>query len=242
MPLTKVLCDAKLNESCTLRENFFRVGKHLRFTLEACVETLDQATEAVERGAHRLELCRDLSVGGITPSDKLVKKVLKKCPVPVRVMVRPRGGDFVYSEAEFDEMLRTLDRFQKLGVREVVTGFLQPETHRIDTDRTQRFCEHAATAGMTVTFHKAIDETPDPVVSLMMLHWMTDVTSVLSSGGAASALEGVSVLREMQDKCRRNKQITLVVAGGVTPESLRPLYRRTGAMEYHGRRIVDLEK
>lgn len=212
------------------------MGKHIRFTHEACVETLEQARTAVERGADRLELCGDLSVGGITPSDKLVKKVLRQCAVPVRIMVRPRGGNFVYSDAEFEQMLRTIDRLRRLGARQLVTGFLRADTHHIDTRRTQQFCERAA--GLSVTFHKAIDETPDPVVSLLMLRWMTDVKHVLSSGGAPTAMEGAAVLAEMQDDCRRNGKISLTVAGKVTPELIRPLYQRTGATEYHGRRVV----
>ena len=203
------------------------------FLLEACVETLDQALLAQLCGAHRIELCHDLSAGGLTPPDDLLLAVKRALNLPIMVMVRPRPGNYVYDADGLEKMKRTVDFCKKAGVAGVVFGFLTPD-FRVDVEKTKALAAYAAP--LAVTFHKAIDDTPGPVASLGLLKKIPNVQRVLTSGGAATALGGQSVLRKMLEVAGGG--LTVVVAGKVTKENLSTVHQCIGAKEYHGRRIV----
>ena len=201
--------------------------------LEACVDSVDNAIRAERSGAHRLELCANLHLDGTTPDEGLIKAVLQSVSIPVKVMIRPRGSSFVYTDAELDEMLHAIELCKSLDVPEIATGALLDD-HRLDMLRISQLAVTAAP--MSVTIHKCIDLVPDILTAIDVLKNFSGVTSILSSGQAATAWDGRIVLREMHAACR--DALTLIVAGKVTRENLLAHVAAIGAREYHGRRIV----
>ncbi len=201
--------------------------------LEACVETFEQAVLAQNLGARRIELCAHLEVGGLTPPEALIRQVLQALEIPVMVIIRPVAGGFVYSKAEFDQMKKEIEFCKGAGAAGVVLGILT-NSNEIDTGRTRELVELAQP--LLVTFHKAIDETPDPVQASRLLKEIPGIQRILSSGAAETALEGKKVLKQMMAACE--PAIKILVAGKVTKENLAVVHREIGAKEYHGRRIV----
>lgn len=199
---------------------------------EVCVESFSEAVRAVEGGASRIELCENLSCGGTTPSHGTITMAIGKIPVPVMVMIRPRGGDFNYSADEFEIMQEDILHCRRLGVQGVVFGVLNPD-HTVDLDRTRHLVELAKP--MEVTFHKAIDETPDLQESLLLLK-KTGVRRILTSGGALTALEGRDQLNRMI--AGAGPEMEIIVAGKVTFDNFDLIWKEIPCNEYHGRRLV----
>lgn len=206
---------------------------YIKPTLEACVETIEQAILAEKCGADRIELCADLSVGGLTPSKELLAKTMEAINLPIMAMARPRSGDFIYNKKEIEEILTTINLFKSAGISGVVLGFLTNE-NEIDFKITKMVVEYASP--LNVTFHKAIDLTSDPVKSAKKLTEIKGIQRILTSGGKATAEEGKKNLIKMQKAV--GEVLNIIVAGKVTKENLEKLHRSIGAREYHGRRIV----
>lgn len=200
--------------------------------LEACVENMTEALKAEEKGANRIELCENLAVGGTTPTVGTLKVCKKYLSIPVFVMIRPRGGNFVYTEKEKEVMKEDLIRLKEAGADGLVMGMLTPE-RRVDLETLYYFLEMARP--LPVTFHKAIDETHDILFELNRLK-EAGVDRVLSSGGAFAAIEGVEMLKSMIHQAGRRMKI--VVAGKVTKENLASHIEMIPAKEFHGRKIV----
>jgi copper homeostasis protein len=201
--------------------------------LEACVESLEEALKAWESGAQRIELCSRLDLDGLSPSEELVREVCATLKIPVMVMIRPRDGDFVYSEEEFTVMLREIDRAKALGASGMVFGVLTPE-NQIDMDQCRRLAERAFP--LPVTFHKAIDTMEDPVMGVRQLLECGGITRILTSGGKPTAREGAAKIREMMEAAAG--RIIILVAGKVTGDNVEEIEALTGAEEFHGRRIA----
>ena len=200
---------------------------------EACVGSLAQSLNAEKNGADRLELCGDLSVGGVTPDYDMLREVMQQCSIPTKVMIRPRGGSFVHTEEEFAQMKKEVIYCKENGVSEVVFGFLSLD-NQIDIEKTRTLAELASP--MQVTFHKAIDSTVDILAAVDVLRTIPQITGILSSGGCTTAQEGISVLKEMKKRC--GEQISLIVAGKVKVDNLAFLHGEIGVTEYHGKLIV----
>lgn len=201
--------------------------------LEACVETLEEALKAERQGAHRIELCSRLDLDGLTPPGELTGEVCAALKIPVMVMIRPREGDFVCSEEEIAAMLREIDRAKALGAAGMVFGVLTPEK-QVAIDQCRRLAERAFP--LPVTFHKAIDTMEDPVMGVRQLLECGGITRILTSGGKATAREGVGKIREMMEAAAG--RIIILVAGKVTGENVAEIRSLTNATEFHGRRIV----
>ncbi len=186
--------------------------------IEAAVESQHAALAAVEGGAHRLELCTDLAHGGTTPDLDLLQVQL---PVPVFVLVRPRTGDFVYTDAEHHTMLEQISRARSAGAHGIVTGDLR-------LDRTRDLI--AAARPLPVTFHRAFDVFPDRSEALEQLISL-GVERVLTSGGAPTAPEGAEEIRRLvvQSKGR----IEILPGGGINPNNVARLVQLTGVREVH---------
>jgi copper homeostasis protein len=197
--------------------------------IEAAVESLDDARAAIAGGAGRLELCADLDAGGTTPARSLVTEVLAQVSVPVLVMIRPRPGDFVYTRAELDRMRDDVGIALRLGAAGVVLGALDA-SGRVDAEATRDLL--AAAGGRPVTFHRAIDETPDVLAAIDSLASL-GVARVLSSGAAATALEGADTLAAMV--ARAGEALRIVAGGGVRAHNAVELVRRSRAREVHAR-------
>jgi len=197
--------------------------------IEAAVESIDDALAAVHGGAHRLELCANLDAGGTTPARDVIQSVMARVTLPVLVMIRPRAGDFVYSPTELDRMTEDIGTALALRAAGVVFGTLDAR-RRVDLAATRRLV--AAAQGKPVTFHRAIDDTPDPLASVDDV-MSIGVTRVLSSGGAASALDGAEALRAMVE--RAGASLSIVAGGGVRAANVAELVRRSGVREVHTR-------
>ena len=199
--------------------------------IEAAVESADQAVLALRDGADRLELC-DFSVeGGRTPLDAAVREVVAQVGCPVHLLIRPRGGGFVYPEPELRVIERQIDTARQLGARAVVLGTLRPG-HRVDRIALARLIGRARP--LEVVFHRAIDLCPDPVAELDALLTL-GVDRVLTSGGAATALEGAATIRRMVEAA--GSSLSIMAGGGVRAKNVKELVERTGVTEVHARDV-----
>jgi copper homeostasis protein len=206
------------------------IGRPL-ITIEAAVESVESVVSAEGDGAGRIELCANLSVGGTTPNADVISAVLEKTQLPVFVMIRPRGGGFVYSPKEIVAMTRDIDRARTTDVGGIVTGVLTPDGG-VDVDRTRSLVDSAA--GLPVTFHRAFDRArnlPDALEQLIEI----GVSRVLTSGGAPTALEGALVLSALVAQARN--RIIVLAGGGVREHNARELVARTGVVEVHSRDV-----
>jgi len=204
--------------------------------VEAAVESLDDALAAVAGGADRLELCANLDDGGTTPSAALITAVREKVELPVLVMIRPRGGDFMYSDAELSRMYEDIAMARVLGASGVVFGVLDT-FERLDLERTAALVE--AAEGLPVTFHRAIDRVARRVVAIDALAAL-GVARVLTSGGASTASEGTDELRAMVH--RAEERLVIVAGGGVRASNAREIVEKTGVREVHARCSGDSER
>ncbi len=200
---------------------------------EACVETLEDALAAEKRGANRIELCSALDQDGLTPSEDLTRSCVQNLSIPVMAMVRPRGGNFVYTEEEIQQMEAEIEFFKQSGVAGVVFGLLTVDGD-IDMEKTSRLAQLAIP--LEVTFHKAIDYSNDILKSFQQLNAIDGITRVLTSGGMDTAWNGRDVLKQMQDL--PDRRIKIIAAGKVLPENRERIADYTGAAELHGKRIV----
>lgn len=201
--------------------------------IEACVENLVEAQVAEKRGAHRLELCSRLDLDGLSPGKKLAQAVVQAVNIPVKVMIRHRGGSFHYTAAEVDVLEKEILDARSWGVQGIVIGLLD-EQGEVDVVQTSRLA--LAAGPMSVTFHKAIDETPDLLKSLQLLQDIPGIDAILTSGGAPTAREGKATLIQMIQQAPPHLQI--IPAGRITAFNVNSVHQALGASEYHGRRIV----
>ena len=200
---------------------------------EACVESFREAKIAQEKGADRIELCSDLASDGLTPSFDLMKKACTELDIPVMVMARPRGGNFVFTTEEVERTKQAIDQAKEAGALGVVIGLLTPE-NKIDIENTRILAEYAAP--LPVTFHKAIDEMENPVEGVKNLKTIPNIKRILTSGGKPTALEGQGTLKAMIAEAEG--KIIILVAGKVLNSNVDEIQKITGTNELHGRRIV----
>lgn len=200
---------------------------------EACVETLEDALAAEKRGANRIELCSALDQDGLTPLPELTLQCVQNLSIPVMAMVRPRGGNFVYTEAEIRQMEAEIEFFKQSGVAGVVFGLLA-EDGTIDVVNTSCLARQAFP--LEVTFHKAIDYSSDVLKSFQELSGINGITRVLTSGGMDTAWNGREVLKQMQEF--PDRRIKIIAAGKVLPGNRAQIAEFTGVSELHGQRIV----
>lgn len=200
---------------------------------EACVETFSEAVNAEKQGADRVELCSDLANDGLTPDPDLMQKTCSRLNIPVMIMIRPRAGNFVYSTQEIRQMKTEIGAAKDAGAAGVVFGCLTPDT-KIDTQNTSLLAEYAHP--LPVTFHKAIDELENPVSGVIILKKINYIKRILTSGGKISATEGAETLKEMiKESCGHP---IILVAGKVTDQNIQEIQKLTGALEFHGKKIV----
>ena len=200
-----------------------------RVVVEACVDAIDAALEAERGGASRIELCGELLQGGVTPSAGLIAAVWDKIDIPLFVLVRPRTGDFLYTDDELDVMRRDIEQAKSLGVDGVAIGALTADGD-VDVARMRSLMELARP--MSVTFHRAFDFTRDRDAAIEALLQL-GVDRVLTSGGAATAADGIEAIAEL---VRRVGDRILVMAGGsITASNVGDLVAATGVKEVHVR-------
>jgi copper homeostasis protein len=206
---------------------------HKHLILEACTESLVEAILAEKRGADRIELCTRLDLDGLTPGIELIQQVLENVNIPVKVMIRPRAGNFIYSEDEINQMIESIQYCKTLKIQGVVFGITDEENH-LATETIEKLARLANP--MEVTIHKAIDTCNNPVFEISQLLKIKSITSVLTSGKAKTALDGSDTIKEMIKIA--GDQIKIIAAGKITKSNLSYIHKIIRANEYHGRKIV----
>lgn len=194
---------------------------------ELCAESLLACVAAGPGGADRIELCRALDVGGLTPDDELVKAAVQQSGLPVHVLLRPAAETFCYSSAEIKAIEASLVRVKALGAAGVVVGVLR-EDGRVDTERTRSLVELARP--LPVTFHRAFDETPDPFAALEDVV-STGCARVLTSGGAPDVVQGAKVLEQLVQQA--GERLDVALGGGLRLSNVEAVAQATGAKHFH---------
>jgi copper homeostasis protein len=202
--------------------------------IEVCVEGIDGLLAAQEAGADRVELCASLVEGGITPSFGTVRAALDLATVPFHVIVRPRGGDFLYSDAEFRSMLADVAALRELGVAGVVVGCLTADG-AVDEPRMAALVQ--AAGPLAVTCHRAFDMTRDPSQALEALI-RCKVGRVLTSGQRDTAVEGAALLAELVQQA--GSRIVILGCGALAPDTIAEVRRATGLTELHFAALKDV--
>ena len=195
--------------------------------IEICVDSAAGAFAAERGGAHRVELCDNLLEGGTTPSAGTIKVARRGLKIGLQVIIRPRGGDFLYSREEMEIMREDIRLAKDLGADGVVIGCLTSEG---DIDRTRTAELIALARPLNVTFHRAFDMCRDPLKALEELVTL-GVDRVLTSGQEATCLEGLELLATLQKQAAG--RIIIMPGGGITPRNVQRIVSATGVSEVH---------
>lgn len=202
-------------------------------TCEVCVETVDDAIRAEQAGADRIELCADLAVGGTTPSAGLIRSVVEEVAVPVMVMIRPRPGDFCFTDLEKSTMLRDVRYAAEFNAAGIVIGALTPDGE-IDELTCRSLLK--ARASLDATFHRAFDLVCDPIRSVHSLINL-GIRRILTSGQESTAQQGIPRIRQLVKE--GGSQISVMPGAGVNEDNATTILRETLAKEIHfsGRQV-----
>lgn len=198
-----------------------------KFTLEACVDSVESALAAEKGGATRLELCGNLIIGGTTPEHGLFAQIREESDIRIHVLIRPRFGDFCYTDYEFRVILREVESYRKLGAEGVVIGVLRPDG-TLDEKRMKLLKEEAG--DMSVTLHRAFDVCADALETLEQAKQL-GVDTILTSGQKNTCMEGRDLLRELVK--RADGRIDIMAGGGVDAQTIAQLGPYTGLTAFH---------
>lgn len=201
--------------------------KDMKF--EICCGCLQSAINAQEAGAHRVELCSALQLGGITPSYGFIRRARARLKIDMNVLVRCRPGDFLYESDEVSQMLADIEACAALGANGVVIGALDPFGN-VDMDSCRAMVAVARHHGLSVTFHRAIDRAADIFAALDDVLSL-GVDRVLTSGGKGSALEGLQVLQKMNEIAAG--RTIIMPGGGINPANIKDIVLGCNAAEVH---------
>lgn len=209
----------------------------LDYTLEVCVDSVESAIAAEQGGAHRLELCANLIIGGTTPGIHLFHQIRKHCSLPVHVLIRPRYGDFLYTEWEAEIIEKDILTFKELRADGIVIGSLCADGH-LDCKRLERFCR--AGAGLSLTLHRAFDMCCDPQKALEEAIEL-GFSSILTSGQEENCLKGKSCLKQLVRQA--DGRIRILAGGGVSEKTISSLIHEAGIHDFHmsGKTVLDSE-
>ena len=199
----------------------------MAYTIEIAVNDYPSAAAAVRGGADRIELCSALSEGGLTPSHGLIKKSLNDFDIPVFPIIRPRAGDFLYTDEEFEIIQEDVLFCKRSGCRGVVAGFLQADGN-IDKERINLITNIAYP--MQVTFHRAFDRCRDPFQALEDII-EAGCSRILTSAQRLTAIEGTDLIKQLIEAAK--DRIIIMPGSGVRKENIKELAEKTGATEFH---------
>lgn len=204
-------------------------NREMKRRLEICAATIVSALNAQKAGADRIELCSVLAAGGVTPSCGTIRTAREKLNIDINVLIRPRPWDFVYNDAEAEEIIRDIEFCADMKVNGVVIGALTPEGE-VDKYLTREWIRYAHKRGLSFTYHRAIDCSVD------IMQATSDVMElgadrILSSGGCANAFDGKETLRRMVQIAGDR---TIIMPGsGINPDNIAQIAEYTGARELH---------
>lgn len=195
--------------------------------LECCCTDAFEAMQAEEGGAGRIELCEDLQTGGVTPREENIRETLESISIPANILIRVRGGDFVYDEGEIRSMTESIKLCKRLDVNGVVIGALKGDG-TLDIDACRRMVE--AAEGLHITFHRAFDRCTDQFAALEQIISL-GCDRILTSGHKPSVSEGIERLKALKEKA--GGRIIIMAGGGVRTENISHLKEYTGIEEFH---------
>ena len=198
-----------------------------KYILESCVDSVESALAAAKGGADRLELCANLIIGGTTPSPALFEEIRKVSPIRIHALIRPRFGDFCYTDYEFAMIRREVAMYREMGAEGVVIGILNPDGS-LNMEQMEILMEEAG--GMSVTLHRAFDVCRDPFEALDQAKKL-GIHTILTSGQKNSASAGRDLLKELTE--RAGDAIDIMAGGGVNAQVIRELAPYTGAHVFH---------
>ncbi len=199
----------------------------MQLTFEISIDSVLSAKNAQEAGANRVELCANLLEGGTTPSIGMIKTVRKNIDLQMFVIIRPRGGDFLYTREEFEVICNDILEAKRNGADGIVSGALTT-SGAIDIEKTAKMIELAYP--LPFTFHRAFDMCKDPFEALAQLKKLK-VSRILTSGQKKTAEEGIPLLKELVKKADNN--ITIMPGAGININNIEQLISETGAKEFH---------
>lgn len=199
-------------------------------TLEVCANSTQSAIEGQKGGATRIELCANLSEGGTTPSLSQIEKTIEYTDIQLNILIRPRSGDFLYSDLEFEIMKQDVHHCGQAKCDGVAFGILN-SNGTVDMERNKILVTIAHQYGMSVTFHRAFDRCANLSKSLEDIIEL-GCDRILTSGGAATAPEGKDAIKQLINQA--DKRIIVMPGGGITEENIAELVQCTGLKEFHG--------
>ena len=209
----------------------------MKYKIEICVDNVESAMEAQNAGADRIELCNNLQEGGTTPGSGTICSARNNLRIGLHVIIRPRGGDFQYSDIDYDIMRREIDTCGECGVNGIVFGILE-SGGAIDVERTAKLIEFARP--MSATFHRAFDMCNDPFKGL------EDVIAcgadrLLTSGHKNKAEEGIGLINLLI--VQADDRIIIMPGSGINQSNIENIAKLTGAKEFHltGRKLIESE-
>jgi copper homeostasis protein len=209
----------------------------MNYKIEICVDNVESAIEAENAGADRIELCNNLAEGGTTPGFGAISSARYNLAIGLHVIIRPRGGDFLYSDLEYDIMRKEIDICGECGVNGIVLGILESDG-AIDVERTAKLIEQARP--MSVTFHRAFDMCNDPFKGLEDVI-STGAERILTSGLENKAEDGIELISQLI--LQADKRIIIMPGSGIDKSNIGFIARSTGAREFHltGRKVIESE-
>lgn len=204
------------------------------YTLECCVDSVESAVFAKEGGADRLELCANLVIGGTTPTLALYEQIRRTVDIRIHALIRPRFGDFLYSDHEAAIICREIQAFRQAGAEGVVIGSLSPDGS-LNVEQMKRFIDCAG--GMSITLHRAFDMCRDPFSELVTARSL-GVNTILTSGQAPSCLAGLSRMKELSKAAGDN--LTILAGAGINADAVKILLEETDLTAFHmsGKKII----
>ena len=206
-----------------------------KYTLECCVDSVESALFAKEGGADRLELCSNLVIGGTTPTLALYEQIRVHTDIRIHALIRPRFGDFLYTDEEAAIICREITAFRKAGAQGVVIGSLNPDGS-LNLEQMKRFIECAQ--GMSITLHRAFDMCSDPFTELENARRI-GIDTILTSGQAPSCLAGSERMKELVDAA--GNSITILAGAGINAAAVKTLLEETKLTAFHmsGKKILN---
>ena len=205
------------------------------FLLECATDSVESALAAAKGGADRLELCANLIIGGTTPTLTLYDEVRSHSDIPLFILIRPRFGDFLYTDYEANVICREIKMFQKAGAEGVVIGSLNKDGS-LNVEHMKRFIDSAK--DMSITLHRAFDMCADPFATLKQAREL-GVNTILTSGQAPSSLEGIDLYEKLIEKA--NGEISILAGGGIKASTIEKLLKQTSLTAFHmsGKIVVE---
>ena len=201
--------------------------------IECCVESYNEARLAEKKGADQIEVCSDLRNDGITPDLKLVEKIINNISTPIKIMIRPRVGNFYYSNSEMLTIKDEIRNFKSIGIDHIVFGVLD-KNNFVNIDHVKKISDWSAP--MEITFHKAIDASVEFFSDIEALVKTKRIDSLLTSGGSRTAETGSNIIKKVINNY--GKEIKIISAGKITYKNLNAIHKKIGGSYYHGRKIL----